>query len=241
MPAYVDLHCHWVADIDDGAPEISEGIGLLRGLAELGFATVLATPHMRAGLFDNSRADLERAYARMQPAIGARTDLPEVGLSCEHHLDDTVFARLLADQGLPYPGGHGVLIELPTDRFPLRLRDRLFELRCKRLRPVLAHPERYRPVWKDIDVLDPLVDGGAVLLLDVGALVGHNGRSVRRTAEELLEAGYYYAACSDAHRVADLDEVGRGIDRLTELAGKDETAFMLEQGPRSILDGTVED
>ena len=48
---------------------------------------------------------------------------------------------------------------------------------------------------------------------------------MRRTAEELLEAGYYYAACSDAHRVADLDEVSRGIDRLIELAGKDEAAF----------------
>ncbi|RLB61150.1 MAG: protein tyrosine phosphatase, partial [Deltaproteobacteria bacterium] len=59
---FIDLHSHWVAGIDDGAKTAQESLEMLNGLAEVGFGTVVATPHMRTGMFDNSRADLEHAY-----------------------------------------------------------------------------------------------------------------------------------------------------------------------------------
>jgi protein-tyrosine phosphatase len=241
MRGYVDIHCHWLPGVDDGAESLDDSIALLERLRAAGFDQVVATPHMRAGMFDNSREDLERVFAEVAPIIRGRASLPAIELSCEHHLDDVVFHRLLRGGGLPYPAGKTVLIELPYDRFPVRLSERLFELRCQRLRPVLAHPERYRPVWKDLSILDPLLDGGTVLLLDVGALSGKYGRATRRCAEALLEAGYLYAACSDAHRTTDVDAVERGIERLVALAGEDEASFLLRDGPTNILAGTVED
>jgi protein-tyrosine phosphatase len=241
MAGFIDLHCHWVAGVDDGAPSEDVSLAMLRALAAVGFVEVVATPHMRAGMFDNDKADLERAYARTVAALAGQADLPRLSLASEHHLDDVVFTELIGGRGLPYPPGHAALIEFPDERFPLRAAERLFELRCKRIRPVLAHPERYRPVWKDIGALDPLLDGGTVLLLDVAALVGKYGRQPRRSAEQLLEAGYYYAACSDAHRPSDADEVASGIERLYELMGREEADFLLREGPRNILDGTVED
>jgi protein-tyrosine phosphatase len=132
-----------------------------------------------------------------------------------------------------------VLVEFPTEAFPARIADRFFDLRMKRIRPVLAHPERYRPVWKDPAVLDPLLDGGAVLLLDVAALVGKYGRTTERAALRLLEEGYYEAACSDAHRAEDVDWVARGIDRLKALEGDEETDYLLREGPLAILKGEV--
>jgi protein-tyrosine phosphatase len=238
---YIDIHCHWLAGVDDGAPSIEEGLALLGGLHQLGFGTVYATPHMRAGLFDNDRDGLRSAYQTMKAAVERAAGMPRIELACEHHLDDTVFARLLAGQGLPYPSGRAALVELPSDRFPLRLGERMFELRCRRMRPVLAHPERYRPVWRNRAVLDPLLDGGVVTVLDLGSLAGKYGRAVRRSAEELLEDGYYYAASSDAHRAEDVETVAAGIRRLVELAGQEEATFMLAEGPQAILDGNVED
>jgi len=239
MKGYIDLHCHWVAAVDDGAKTPGDSAQMLDGLRRVGFDTVIATPHMRSGLFDNTRADLERAYRRTCEALGSRSDLPAHGLSCEHHLDDVVYRRLLDGQAAPYPSGGAALIELPYDHFPLRCAERLFELCCRRLRPILAHPERYHPVHKDIHTLDPLLDGGTVLLLDVAALVGKYGRKAKRTAHRLLRAGYYYAACSDAHRPSDTEQVGAGIERLRAVAGEDEASFLLIEGPRSILDGRI--
>jgi protein-tyrosine phosphatase len=237
---FVDLHCHWVAAIDDGARSTTESIELLRGLKSIGFDRVVATPHMRPGMFDNTKADLERAYEKTVAAIAGAADLPELGLSSEHWFDDVVFARLLAGEALPYPGGHAALVEFPTQTFPAKVTHRFFDMRTRKLRPVLAHPERYEPVWRDIEVLDPIVDGGTLLLLDVAALAGKYGRAPRRAAEELLEGGYYYAACSDAHAPRDVTEVEKGIKALFEQAGTEEACFLLRDGPKAILAGTVE-
>ena len=211
---------------------------MLRALRGAGFDFVMATPHMRPSLFDNEKTDLENAFSAMD--LGSEQDLPKVGLSSEHFFDDIVFQRLMKGDALPYPGGKAVLVEFPNDAFPARIGDRFFDLRMRKLRPVLAHPERYRPVWKDRTVLDPFLDSGVVLLLDVAALAGKYGRAPERAALELLEDGYYIAACSDAHRAKDVEDVARGIARLEKLVGQEEAAYLLRDGPLAILNGTLE-
>jgi protein-tyrosine phosphatase len=265
---FVDLHCHWVAAVDDGARTVDESLAMLRGLHQAGFDAVVATPHMRPGMFDNDRASIERAFAAMKPVLSAAGALPSVHLGSEHFFDDIVYGRILRGEAVPYPrlagetvngagdavaagaggaGGTGerdrsasrrpVLIEFGPAAFPVRLQHRLFDLRRAGLVPVLAHPERYEPVWKDDACLDPLLDAGAHLLLDVCALVGKYGRAPQRAAEKLLEEDAYEAACSDAHRPSDVEIVVQSIERLEALVGAVEARRLLADGPRAILGG----
>jgi len=240
MRGFIDLHSHWVAAVDDGAKTTEDSVKLLGALREAGFDTVVATPHMRPGMFDNTAADLRRAYEATVSAIRGADGLPELMLSSEHFFDDIVFQRLLEGAALPYPGGHAALVEFPERMFPARVAHRFFDMMRRKIRPVLAHPERYAPVWKDPATLDPLVDGGAALLLDVAALAGKYGRAPQRAAEALLEDGYYYAACSDAHRARDVADVVEGIRLLFDQVGREEATFLLAEGPRAILEGRVE-
>jgi protein-tyrosine phosphatase len=236
MRGYVDLHCHWIAAIDDGARTPQEGLSMLQKLHEVGFDEVIATPHMRPGLFDNDKAGLERAFAAMQQTLSAAsTRLPTVHLASEHFFDDIVFGRLIRGEVLPYPGGKSILVEFGASAFPLRAQHRMFDVRRAGLVPVLAHPERYQPVWSDDGCLDPLLDAGTMLLLDIGALVGKYGRAPQRAAEKLLEEEAYDAACSDAHRPRDVDDVAAAIDRLIVLVGEEETKRLLSDGPRTIV------
>lgn len=219
---------------------------MLRGLKHAGFDIVMATPHMRPGMFDNDRRALEAAFEAMRPHLERQADLPAVFLASEHFFDEIVFARLVEGQGLPYPDvappaaspvrkKRGVLVELPTQAFPARIERRFFDLGKAGLRPVLAHPERYQPVWKDDTCLDPLIDAGACLLLDVCALIGKYGRASQKAAERLLEDDAYEAACSDAHRPEDAELTERAIEVLERRVGKGEAERLLGAGPRAIL------
>ena len=240
MAGYVDLHSHWIAAVDDGAQSVDDGIELLTALQQVGFDFVVATPHMRTNMFDNDRAHLEQAYQRMLPHLSRARLGIEVALACEHYLDDRAFQRILNNEGLPYPGNHAVLVEFDGYSVPAMLRERFYALRSKGLRPVVAHPERY-DAWLDADgLIDDLIDRGTVLLLDVASLVGHYGQRVQYAAEHMLDSGMFYAACSDAHDVFDVDAVAQGIERMMQLIGKEESRFLLQQGPRHILDGSVE-
>ena len=173
----------------------------------------------------------------MQPILSAAAaSLPTVHLASEHFFDDVVFGRLVRGEALPYPGGRSVLVEVGPGRLPDAPAAPVLRRRRAGLVPVLAHPERYEPVWKDDACLDPLLDAGAHLLLDVCALVGKYGRAPQRAAEKLLEEDAYEAACSDAHRPRDVDEVVRAIDRLEAARrGAAEAKRLLADGPRRIL------
>ncbi|MFO0665723.1 MAG: CpsB/CapC family capsule biosynthesis tyrosine phosphatase [Polyangiaceae bacterium] len=245
MRGYIDLHSHWIPGIDDGVQSAEDGLDLLERLAGVGFSVVVATPHMRPGMFDNERRELIDAFERMVPLVAERArtrPMPRVLLSSEHHFEETVYGRLMHGQGIPYPplsgalrGKPSVLIEFAQATFPSKAQARMFDLARAGLRPVLAHPERYRPVWSDDACLDPLIDAGVCLLLDICSVVGKYGRASQEAAEKLVLEGAYEAACSDAHRPDDVADVALAMKRLEELVGREETDRLLREGPTGIL------
>jgi protein-tyrosine phosphatase len=239
MSEWVDLHCHWLPGVDDGVQTLADAVALLTSLAGLGFQRVVATPHMRPGMFDNTAAELRAAFGRVQGELEAVNALPARDLASEHFFDDIVFQRLMSGEGLPYPGGAAVLLEFYDSSFPPRVDQLLAQLRRRGMTPVIAHPERYRVIWDRPSVLDRLLDAGAVALLDVAALVGKYGRQPQRCAERLLESESYHAACSDAHRARDVDDVARGIELVRRRYGDSEVDALLHLGPLEILAGTA--
>jgi len=236
---FIDLHCHYVAGIDDGAKTVAEGVAMLSELRNLGFELVVATPHMRPGMFDNTRESITLAFERMTRELGDRSRLPELALSSEHYFDETVYERLLEDRALPYPGGRAALLEFYEIDFPPMIDRRFADLVQRRILPVIAHPERYRCLWRKPETLERLVDLGAAALLDAAALVGKYGKQPERCAHELLERGLYHAACSDAHRASDVAEVKAGMRRIEKLYGKDEVELLFNTGPRALLEGRL--
>jgi protein-tyrosine phosphatase len=238
MKGYVDLHSHYLPAIDDGVRTADEGLELLRRLKKAGFDRVIATPHIRPGMFDNEPDALRAALDAFAPKVGA--ELPEIGLGAEHFFDDVVWELFASGHAVRYPGGHAALVEFPTRALPVRVEQRFFELQVKGIRPVLAHPERYDPVFKKTDPLDALLDGGALPLLDVMSLVGKYGKHPQRAAERMLGEGVYYAACSDCHRPGDVEHVEAGIARLHRLIGASGAEELLADHPRRILEGTFD-
>ena len=237
MPGFVDLHSHFIPGIDDGARTKDEGVELLRALKGCGFERVIATPHMRPRLFDNTKEQLVQAFATFERSVEGEAGLPEIALSSEHYFDELVFQRLLDGNGLPYPGGNAVLLEFYDMDFMPAVANRLFDLRRRRIVPVIAHPERYRCFWSSHERLSELVQSGAAALLDVAALVGKYGKEPQKCARRLLEDELYLAACSDAHRPSDVEDVEDGIAFVAKRYGDEEIERLLSEGPRAILAG----
>lgn len=240
QPRFVDLHCHYIPGIDDGVRTQEEGLALCRELRAIGFAKIAATPHIRSAMFDNDAEDLRRRFAQFSEAARGRDDLPELMLGAEHFCDDRFWQLFESGRTLPYAGGKALLIELPPDRLPLGLDQRCFRLRVRGLVPVLAHPERYAPLFGSSEPIERLLELGMVALLDLMSLVEKYGRKPKRTAERMLEENVYFAACSDCHRPADVELVGAAIERLRALVGRDEAEQLLTAHPAAILRGEVE-
>jgi protein-tyrosine phosphatase len=194
---------------------------------------------MRPGMFDNRREDLQAAFARFTGSLDGRARLPRLELSSEHYFDNVVFGRLLDGEALPYPGAHAALLEFYEIDFPPLVEHRLFDLRVRKILPVIAHPERYRCLWTAPEILERLVEHGTAALLDAAALVGKYGKRPQRCAEELLDRGLYHAACSDAHRPDDLTDVAAGMKWIEKHYGAAEVEFLFREGPTQLLSGVL--
>lgn len=201
--AYIDLHCHLLPGLDDGAPALRDTVAHARRLAADGVGDVVCTPHIK-------RADFPGVAVR---EIAARTEAAR---------------RALAAAGVPlrlHPGGelaHPDALELAAEEVALIAQgpagarwvllecpfaglDEQFEAACARLTGLgygllLAHPERVRGVGgAGLEPLRELIAGGARAQVNVCSLLGHHGPGAQAAGVTLIRDGLAACVASDAH------------------------------------------
>jgi protein-tyrosine phosphatase len=201
----IDLHCHYLPFVDDGAQTIVESATLAAMSVAQGITHAVLTPHLYAGRWENTleatRAPFE-AYRTMLERSGVSIGLR---LAAEVHLLPESLE--LAQRGaLPVLGhwhGEGVvLLELPDGHVPPGTDKAVALLRSLGYLPMLAHPERNKSVMRDIRVLRPLVEAGCLVQLTAASVIGAFGEPAYRCARQLLDVGCVTAVATDAHNLA---------------------------------------
>jgi protein-tyrosine phosphatase len=186
----VCLHLHYLPNVDDGVKSLEQGIALCRGLAELGYTQLVTTPHIRSEMFENRRPALEAAFAAFQEAAAGEA-LPTLGLGAEHHLDDIVWALLENGQGVPYPRRQRGAHRAARGARARRARSTAsFACGCAACAWCWRTPSATGPSSTAPTQLDPLLDAGALPLLDLMSLTGRYGKAPQRAAERMLDEGH---------------------------------------------------
>lgn len=235
---FVDLHSHVLHGLDGGAPDEATAIAMLDGLGALGVTEPCVTPHQNSGRYLPSRHDIEAALAAVERV--RRPGHPTLRLGAESMWDD-VFLRRLADDEIPYYRGTlAFLLEVPPPLMPPGLIDHLFRLRLEGRVPVLAHPERCRPLWGD-DELARSRRRVCAFVVDLGAVGGAAGRRETRAARHLLETGVACGVASDVHQVGDLARAAVGLAWIEKKLGHAAVVRLFDHAPRAILAGELPD
>jgi protein-tyrosine phosphatase len=203
----IDLHSHILPGLDDGARTIEDSRAMAREAARGGITAIAATPHVRRDFpttveqMERGVADLTRDFAREGIGVavihGSEVDLERLPALTESELRRFSLAQT----------GRYILLETPYLGWPLSLEHQIFELHSAGLTPVLAHPERNPEVILNVAPLVAAAEAGALIQVTAASLDGRLGRTVRRTAERLLELGIVQVLASDAH-TPDIRAVG---------------------------------
>ncbi|MDO4681786.1 MAG: hypothetical protein Q4B17_03235 [Lautropia sp.] len=201
----IDLHCHLLPGVDDGARTMDEALSLARASVANGVHTAVLTPHIYPGIFDNRRSSLLPVFHEYRQALAdARIPL-KVCLGGEVHLHPDAL-DLLDQNELPIIGywlGQPVmLIEFPDGSIPVGA-DMVCRMFADRgIRWMIAHPERNKVVMRDPNRIKPFVDMGCLLQLTAASVIGAFGRAAGQCAHLLLTRGMVSVVASDAHNLA---------------------------------------
>jgi protein-tyrosine phosphatase len=163
-----------------------------------------------------------------------------LGLGAENFWDDVLHGRL-RDRTVPgYGGGPAFLFEVHPQFMPAGLENELFQIRVAGLLPVMAHPERYTAIQRDVDLAERL-GRHAVMMVDLGALDGAHGRAEMKTARKLVQEGLAHAAATDIHRPDDQKGIAAGMAWIRKHLGADVLEQMLAENTRRLLAGEMPD
>ena len=62
----VDIHCHILPGVDDGAPDMETSRAMIRDAYEQGVRYIIATPHYRPEMFEPSMKKVIRVYHELR-------------------------------------------------------------------------------------------------------------------------------------------------------------------------------
>jgi protein-tyrosine phosphatase len=205
---------------------------MVRGLAALGFDVICATPHQKAGQFLPTLEAIRGAFADLQ-----QQDLGvALTLAAENMWDDVFFERFEANAIPSYGDGPAFLVEFRLSALPVGLMQHVFTLRMKGKLPVIAHPERYEPLYGARDLVAQL-RAECAMVVDLGALAGYHGRKRGKVARAMVKEGIAHAAASDAHTLADVRAAAEGIEWIRKKVGEAAVQRLLVDNPRRIIAG----
>lgn len=191
-----DMHCHILPGVDDGARSLDESLQMLEAAKAAGISSITCTPHCRDPYFDYEA--MWQAFYELEDAAGG---FPlQMGFEVNH--------RKLMDlgmdwaQALHFDGSNELLLELSTSAMPSRYADyerTIFELQGMGYEVIIAHPERYVAIQKDISVAYELVEMGCKLQASTDFIKGGRFGRERHPAIKMLKEGLYSHLASDAH------------------------------------------
>ena len=196
------------------------------------------TPHQKSGQYLPSRERIAAALAAVERA--RKPGHPVLRLGAESMWDDVFLQRLAGDDIPHYRDTLAFLVEIPPPLMPPGMIDLLFKLRLRQRVPVLAHPERYQPLWGD-DELARSLRRVCAFVVDLGAVGGFHGKRQARAARHLLETGLACGVATDAHEVGDLSRAAAGLAWIDKRLGHAAVVRLFDHAPRTILAGELPD
>lgn len=197
----VDIHCHLLYGVDDGSQSYDESEAMLKAAQNAGIDAIVCTPHCRFSDFD--AALVRERYEEL-------TDLADsfgIGLALGYEVYWKKLIELGVDQASTFKFNcdNHFMLEFSSGALPNNWERIVYNIQAQGLDVVIAHPERYSPIQKDIDIAYELKEAGCELQLSANFVEGGMFDKRKKTAIKLLKEDLVDYVASDAHSAKDYD------------------------------------
>lgn len=234
----IDLHCHILPGVDDGAASLQESLSMAEQAIAQGITHLLCTPHHNNGRYENEKSSVIAAVHHLQNALDER-NLPltllegqEVRVTGELITAIEKDHLLFTDITDTY-----LLLEFPTQDVPVFSESLFFELRTLGKVPVIVHPERNAIFREDPNRLIPFLEMGCLAQLTAPSIVGIFGKQIQKTAHEMVTHNLVQMVASDAHGISKRRFYLKEAYEIIEQEWGKEKVLQMQQVARDLVNG----
>lgn len=194
----IDLHAHILTDIDDGASSFEESVALLYEAKKAGFTGIVCTPHYMQGFYEKDADYIDNKIKELE------MDAKRVGIHLyqgnEIYGTNEICKNIKEGKIAKINNSRYILVEFSLNNEPIKNSSEIIEEIVKNgYIPIIAHPERYPYVQKDIKFIKNLIKKGALLQANYASIDGYYGTIAKKTVIKLLKSRMIQFLGSDVH------------------------------------------
>jgi protein-tyrosine phosphatase len=199
----IDIHCHILHGIDDGAYDLTESIAMARHAYQDGIRHIIATPHLNIH-YNNTRAHVQNKTAILQKEFDIHGIQIKLHPGCEVQLKNKrTFYRQVEQHEFCFLDSKKrfVLLEQRWTEYDPETLEIVAWLLARGITPIIPHPERHVFFREQPDLITQLVEAGAWTQVSVDSLLGNNSTEALEYANRLIDANHVHTIATDAHNI----------------------------------------
>lgn len=232
----IDVHNHILPGIDDGAENIEESLELLKEAQNAGFDKIILTPHYKEGVFEIEVDEKQELFFDFFKIAKNRVPQVDIYLGNEIMATGNIVEYLEDNKASTISGTRYLLFEIPLSSKPVKFSDIVYEMRSKKIIPILAHPERYLYVQENPEVIYDWIDMGVLMQQNFGSIIGQYGKSAQIIAKKMLETDSVHFLGTDVHRTNTVySNMPKILERLREIIDQDVLEELTVINPMHVL------
>ncbi|PLR85422.1 tyrosine-protein phosphatase [Bacillus sp. V33-4] len=237
----IDIHCHILPGIDDGARTIDDSIAMAKLAYQEGIRTIIATPHHQNGKYSNVKEDILAKVTELNKALEEAVVPVQILPGQETRIYGEMLEDYEQEEILTINNGNRYLfVEFPSAHVPRYAERLLFDIQLKGLVPIIVHPERNQEIIEHPELLYQLVKKGALTQVTAASVAGHFGKNIKKFSLQVIDANLAHFVSSDAHNVSTRSfKMVEALDEIEKKYGVDMVYFFTENAELLVEGQTV--
>jgi protein-tyrosine phosphatase len=234
----VDVHCHILPGVDDGARDLSESIEMAKKAVEQGIHTIVATPHHLNNRYENPKQSIiDRVRELNQVLLEEKIDL-NVLPGQETRIYGEMVKGYETGEILPIDNTQYVSVEFSSGHVPRYAEQLFYDLQTKGLIPVIVHPERNQEIIDRPELLYQLVKKGALTQVTAASVCGDFGKKIKSFTMQLIDANLTHFIASDAHNTSNRTfKMKEAFDMVQSKYGID-MVYLFQENAELVIEGS---
>lgn len=195
----IDMHCHILPGVDDGASDLEEAIEMAKIAQSEGIRKIVNTSHFHPEFKYKMGEGLINEIGKFNLVLKENNIDIEVLLGNEIYYSDEVIENLKELEFHTLNDSRYLLIEFSPMNVPKNLANVVYEIKLKGYIPILAHVERYNSIMENPNIIYDCIKEGAIIQVNASSILGKHGKEIKKISDILLDNDMVHIIASDAH------------------------------------------
>lgn len=233
----VDIHTHLLFNTDDGVENIEKAIEYIKTANEVGIDTICVTPHYVEPEYNKTKIQNRRKLDKIKMELKKRNIDVKMYLGNEIYISEEINENINNDIVTTIAKSDYVLIELPRITEIKNLKEIFDDIINSGKKIIIAHPERYTYVQKNIKYFDKYIQQEKVYLQgNYSSIIGAYGSNVQKTMMRLIKEKKLHILASDIHNNNIYEKIPEIIKILKSTNDTKYIEQLIEENPRKIIE-----